>query len=78
MLSFVTLVNNSVTTRLGFLLQSMSAIISSKTINILRFLFGLYSSMFLYISSISFEYSIKALEPLKCFNLVPYHLLIKN
>ena len=32
MFSFVPLVNNSVTTRLGFLLQSMSAIISSKTI----------------------------------------------
>ena len=47
MFSFLPLINNSVTIELSFLLLSISAIILSKTINILRFLFGLYSSMFL-------------------------------
>ena len=72
------LINNSVTVGLSLLLLSLSAIISSKTINILRFLFELYSSMFLQISSISFEYSMKALELLKSFKPVIYCLLIEN
>ena len=62
MFSFLPLINNLITTRLIFLLLSISAAISSKTINILRFLFGFYSSIFLSMSSISTEYSIKALE----------------
>ena len=67
MFSFLPLINNSVTTGLGFLLLSISATITSKTINISRFLFELYFSMFLQISSILFEYSIKLLESLKFF-----------
>ena len=50
---------------------------SSKTINILRILFRLYSSIFSKISY-HFEYSIKALESLKCFMPAPAILLIKN
>ena len=46
MFNFPRLINNSVTTKLRFLLLSLSAIILSKTINIFRFLFGFYSSMF--------------------------------
>ena len=44
---FLSLINNSVTTELNLSLLRTSAIISSKTINILRYLFWLYSSMFL-------------------------------
>ena len=66
MLSFLPLINSSVTTRSSFFLLSVSAIISSKTINIFLFLCGLYSSIFLNISSKSFEYSRKALKSLKC------------
>ena len=43
MLSFLPLINNSVTMGLSFLLLSISAIKSSKAINILRLLFRLYS-----------------------------------
>ena len=46
MFNFVTLRNNSVTTGFSFLLLIISSIISSKTINILRFLPILYSSVF--------------------------------
>ena len=60
MFSFPPLINNSVTIGLCFLLLSISAIISSNTTNIFRLLFGLHSAIFLSISSISFEYSIKA------------------
>ena len=60
-LSFLHLINISVTVGLSFLLQSIQAIISSNTINIWHFLFGLYPS----ISSILFEYSIKASESFK-------------
>ena len=72
------LINNSVIIGLSFLFLSLSAIISSKTINISHFLFGLYSSIFLEISSISFELSIKALESSKCFKPVLFRLSIKN
>ena len=64
-LNYVPLINNSITIGLSFLLLSISAIISSKMI-ILCFLFGLYL-MFLQILFLSFEYSIEALESLKCF-----------
>ena len=47
MFSFLPLMNNSVITGFSFLLLSISEIIPSKTIKILRSLFGLYSSMFL-------------------------------
>ena len=40
-------ISNPVTTGLGLLLLSISATISSKTINTLCFLYGLYSSIFL-------------------------------
>ena len=39
MFSFLPIINNSVTIGLRFLLLSLSAITSKKTINILRFLF---------------------------------------
>ena len=66
MFSFLSLINSLVTTGLSFLLLSITAITSSKTIYVLRFLFGLYSSIFLYILSIS-EHSMKRLESFKCF-----------
>ena len=76
---------NSVTSKIiYFNFLSNSAIISSKTINIIRFLrilhflFGLYSSMFLQTSSISFDYSIKDLKSLKYIKSVLSPLLIKN
>ena len=47
MVSFLPLINNSVTSGLSFLLISITTIISPKTTNILHLLFGLYSSMFL-------------------------------
>ena len=72
--SFLPLRNNSVTTKLSFSLASISAIISSKTINILSFLFGLYSSMFHSI----FKYLIKTLEYVKGFNSLLSCLFIKN
>ena len=70
MFSFPSLINSSITIGLSSLLLTISAIVSSKTINILRFLFGFYFLIFLWISSIAFEYSIKALESFKCFKLV--------
>ena len=45
--NFISLTNSSVTIGLSFLKLSISAIISSTTINIYRFLFGPYSSIFL-------------------------------
>ena len=44
--NFLLLINNSVTTGLRFLLLIISAIISSKTVNTLRFFPRLYSSFF--------------------------------
>ena len=46
MFSFLPVTNNSVTTGLSFPLLSISAIVSSNTINILHILFELYHSMF--------------------------------
>ena len=46
MFNFLSLINNSVTIRLIFVLLIISAIMSSKTINILHFLPILYSSIF--------------------------------
>ena len=46
MFSFLPLINNPVTIGLGFLLLSISAIISLNTINIFGFLFRLYFSIF--------------------------------
>ena len=45
--NFLPLINNSVTIKFSFLFLIISAIISSKTINILRSLSTLYSSIFL-------------------------------
>ena len=78
MFSFLSLIKNSLTIGLRFSLMIISSIISSKTINILLFLFGLYSPIFLWISSVSFEYSIKAFESFKYFNPVLSLLLISN
>ena len=78
MFSFLPLIYNSVTIGLGCLLISISKIMLSKATNILRFLLGLYSSIFSKISFKSFEYSIKALEPLKFFNSEPLLLLIND
>ena len=47
MLSFIALINYSIIAELSFLLLNISAIISSKTINFLSFLFGYYLSNFL-------------------------------
>ena len=47
MFSRLPLINNSATVRLNFVLLKISVMIQSKAIDILRFLFGLYSSMFL-------------------------------
>ena len=46
MFNFLPLINNSVTVEFSFLLLIMSAIVSSKTINIFRSLSALYSSIF--------------------------------
>ena len=47
MFSFLSLMNNLVTIELNFLLLRIPVITSSRAINILRLLVGLYSSMFL-------------------------------
>ena len=78
MFSFLPLIYSLVTIELSFLLLSILAMISTKTINILRFLFGLQSSMFLSIFDILLEYSIKAFEALKCFVPTSSRFLIKN
>ena len=78
MFSFLPVINNSVTTGLSFLFLNIWVITSSKTINILGFLFRLYSSIFFKISSISFECSIKALELLKCFKVILSCLFVKS
>ena len=46
---FLPVINNSVTTGLSYLLLTISAIILPNTINIVSFLFGLYSSIFVYL-----------------------------
>ena len=56
---------------------SISAIILSKTIDILRFLFGMCSAIFFKILSVSFQYSKKVLESLKRSKLALSPLLIK-
>ena len=61
MLTFLPLMNSSVTIGLSFLLLIISAIISSKIIDTLRFFPGLYSSIFLKTSCISVDYSINTL-----------------
>ena len=78
MFSFLPPIYNLVTIELSFLLLSILAIISTKTINILRFLFGLQSSMFLSIFNILFEYSINTFEALKCFVPASSRFLINN
>ena len=47
MLSFLPVINKWVTIRLRILLQSISEMIWSNTVNVFRYLFGLYSSIFL-------------------------------
>ena len=48
MFGFLLLINNSVTIGLWFFLLSISGIISSNTVNDLRFSYGLYSSIYKY------------------------------
>ena len=60
MINFLPLINNSVTTGLSVLLLNISAIISSKTINLFRLCIAFFHV--LSISFILFEYSVKALE----------------
>ena len=76
--NFLPLINTSVAIGLKFLLRSLSAIMPSNTINSFCFLFGLYSSIFLQMSPMSFEYSIKAFESLKYFKPVLSLLLISD
>ena len=75
---FLPLINDEVNIGLSFLLLRISAITSSNTINIFRFLFGFYSSIFLQISSISFEYLIEDFESFKYFKPVLSLLFITN
>ena len=76
--NFHPLINNSVTIGLSFLLLSMSAMISSNATDIFRFLYGLYFSISLSVSSISFEYSIKAFKLFKYFKPVLFLFLISR
>ena len=78
MFNFLPLINNSVTIELSFLLLTISAIVLSKRFSILLFKCRLYSSMFLWKSSKSFEYLLKALESLNYFKPVLSRLLIEN
>ena len=48
MFSFLPLINNSVTIELSFLVLSILTTTLSNTINVIRFLFGLYFPIFLY------------------------------
>ena len=66
-----------VTIEFSFLLLIISAIISSKTINILRLLSILHLSIFLWTSCVSFEYSMKAFGSSKWVNPGLSLLLIK-
>ena len=78
MFSFLTLINNSVTAGLTFFITND---INNHIINsdqYFMFLFGLYSSIFSKPSSISFEYSIKALESFKYFLGLVSLLLTSN
>ena len=72
------LINKSVTIEFSFLLLIISAIVSSKTINILRSLSILYSSIVLWTYCVSFEYSMRAFGSSKWVNSVLSLLLIKN
>ena len=76
--NFLPLINNSITTGFNLLLRIISAMISSKTINILHSLSILYSPIVLWTLCTSFEHSIKALASLKCFSPLSYLLLIKK
>ena len=76
MFNFLPLINSSVTIEFSFLLLSIS-VIWSKMINISHFLFDLYLSILLQISSLSFEY-LTALESLECFKPVLSRLINKR
>ena len=76
--SLQSLINSSVTAELIFWLLIISAIMPSKTIYTLRFLYGFHSLIFLWTCYISFEYSIKFLGSLQCFKPTFSRFLIKN
>ena len=61
-----------------FLFLRISATLSSNLTNILSSLFWLYSSIFLWVYSISLGYSIKALKSLKYFKPKLSRLFINN
>ena len=61
MLVFLPLINNDFTIGRCFLLLSILAVVSSNMKNILRFLSGLFSSVFWYMLFISLKFSIAIL-----------------
>ena len=74
---FQPLIKNSVTTGFSFFIINHISNHIIENYNLLHFLPILYSSIFLQTSCISFEYSIKALGSLKCFNPTFSRLLTK-
>ena len=78
MLSLLPLINSSVTTESSFLLLIISTVISSKTLNTLRFLEDYILQYFYLDLCISSEYSIKNLGSLQCFKPIFSSLLSKN
>ena len=74
--NFLPVINSSATIWFSFLLLIISAIISSKSINTLFSSPRLYLLIFLEISWISFEYSMKALGSFKC--VIPTFSLLSN
>ena len=78
MFSFLPLTNNSVTIGLRFLLLSISAIISSRTINDLRFFLNYIIQYFYKYQPYHLSILIKSPKPLKLFNPVLSSLLIKD
>ena len=78
--NFLPLISNLVKIGLSFFITKhiSNHIIEYNQMKIFRFLFGFYSSISLKMSSISFEYSVKAFESLKYFKPVFSLLVISN
>ena len=76
MFSFLPLTNNSVTIRLSFLLKSMVIIKYNQHFFFLIVFFKVFIDIIQIIQAFIQYYSIKALELLKCFQLVLIHFLI--
>ena len=75
MFIFLALIKNSVITVFHFFLLSISAIISPNMIDFYFFIWTVFFNIFINIT-MSFEYSKKAPESLKCFMLAPSCLVI--